>query len=257
MKKGQILALFLAFFGAAFFFGSVAQHGGLPRLSIEDAKAQVSIPFPGPGNIAKQPPSIVYQNTYVSTSPSGNVYTFASAALGTADPTRCMIVGVSSTISGGTSASGNVAGTGTTTRGEVSGSTYSGILTAAVPTGTSGTITVTLANTFSRMRIGVWAAYNMANSCTGLTPTAVTSTANPLVLSQNTLAGDLLVIVASSQNTPGSMTFPSGFTKQYDATMGGDSGAGGNATETVNQSPRTMAVVGAVLNPTGISAIFR
>jgi hypothetical protein len=188
-------------------------------------------------------PSISYRAAPGSASDL-STYTFSGVSIGTAGANRHVIVGImsladnlgvtgiSSVTIGGVTATTQVAVNDTAT------GSFSALVIAAVPTGTTGDVVVNMTTTQARLRIGVWAAYDLTS------PTAVTTNqsknANPSVLNINTQAGDIVVGVGFN-NTASSVSW-TGATERFDASLEGANESGADHVATTAESPRTLSL---------------
>tara|TARA_R110002126_G_scaffold55235_1_gene148676 strand:+ start:247 stop:1356 length:1110 start_codon:yes stop_codon:yes gene_type:complete len=158
------------------------------------------------------------------------VYTFSSQALGTAASDRLIVV--SSDNYDGTTSGITVAGVAATAVIQASGTnSRAGLWQAAVPSGTTGDIVVTLGAGNDRLGIGVWAIYGAANSSANDTATDEDSS-DPLTVSMDCPANGVMICAAAAHTTG---------TKGYSWT---------NLTENFD------AVIKAATQHTGASALF-
>lgn len=142
--------------------------------------------------------------TYIGeTSATNNatVYTFTGASIGTAASDRRVIVAVmgGGSNSGVTLSSVTVGGVTATINGQATnGNSVGAIVTAAVPTGTTGDIVVTFSGQKERCNVGVWSA-------TGLTSNAAidfdSGTADPGTATLDAVIGGFCIALAVSSNT--------------------------------------------------------
>jgi len=121
---------------------------------------------------AVEPFSVSYRNSYADINDL-TTYTFAAADLGTATPSRLVVVGAMAF--GGTSdtvvASATINGVAATivagaNISVVSGSVVAAVFYAAVPAGATGDIVVTFSGAKVRAAIGVWAVYGSSGAHT-------------------------------------------------------------------------------------------
>lgn len=137
------------------------------------------------------------------------VYTFSSQAIGTANSTRQVVVGVSSNETVSTVTIGGISATKIL---EIGGSQRAGLWVADVPTGTTADVVVTFASGGARCAIGVWALYNAASS----TDDTGSSTANPLTDTLNIPASGVAIGYAYTFNSPSRTFVWSGITEAFD-----------------------------------------
>lgn len=155
------------------------------------------------------PVSISFTDSSVDVA-AATTYNFASQALGTAAGNRKIVVAicagtsgqVSSVTIGGVSASHVVSVTGSEARTE--------FWVANVPTGATGTISVSLSASSGRCGIGVWAIYGAGSAAHD----TATSTASPGSVSLDVPAGGVAIAACTAQN-PVTTTW-SGLTENYD-----------------------------------------
>lgn len=170
-------------------------------------------------------------------------YTFSSQSLGTADSNRYIVVGVgfvsstetqsiSSVTVGGVSASSL---TSFTEEDEGTWSSCAQIWIAAVPTGTTGDVVVTLNGTASVCAIGLWRLIT-----DNITPVATnTDTADSITVNVNTQNGGGVVAIAQCRN--GSTSTWTGVTEDFDFdTASGEYFTGGSHTASSTETPRTI-----------------
>lgn len=137
-------------------------------------------------------PTLSYRTNAVDAT-NLTTYSFASVDIGTAAANRHVIVGVVSRNASAARSvsSATIAGISASivADGVVSNS-QAAILIAAVPTGTTGTIDITLSGASERCGIAVWAAYGLLSA----TPVASLNTASG-TLDINTSANGIIVAV--------------------------------------------------------------
>lgn len=141
----------------------------------------ISIPFPGPGSGPYGATATLTYQTAAASAFSTSTPSFASLTIGTADPTRVVIVGLGFSKSSGSwganpISSVTIGGVSATQVGSqvltpVGVDTVVSFYIAAVPTGTTATVAVTLAANTQRGFVSVWSATNLMSS----TPTATNS----------------------------------------------------------------------------------
>lgn len=216
-----------------------------------------SIPFPGPGMPAKGNPTVSYQSTATDNT-AQTTYTFTSMACANPSATRNVVVGFMARTVAGTISSATIGGVSATISVQASsggGANYvAGLLIAAVPTGTTCTVAVTLSSVGIRADSALWNTFDL-NSITKLSSTS--STAAPLSLNLNTAAPDLIFAFASD-NTTSTCTWV-GVTKDVEATdAGGSSYSGGSFPAVSTETPRTISCTwGSSNTPVGVSAVYR
>lgn len=215
------------------------------------ASAQLSggLMFPGPGTPhGPPPPSIAFQALTNNTT-TQTTYTFSGAALGTADPTRKILVCVMGSNGGLSAPTVTVAGSSAAVQASVVGGSNAtaALYSVAVASGTTGSVVVTWSASQVRTSIAVWASYNVTSGTAVASATSAVATAN---LNLNLLAGDIVALCGVSGTATGSTA--TGYTSRFNqADTAGEWYSGGDFTETVNESPRTLT-----LTFTGGSTIF-
>jgi len=164
----------------------------------EDAKrATFPFPFFVPSAVAALP-SLSYR-THAVDATDLTTYTFSTIDIGTAGSNRHVIVGVVARngTANRTISSATIAGVSASIAADGSGgNTEAGILIAAVPTGTTGTISITFSAGQLRCGIAVWAAYDLT-SATAFASLATSST----TLDINTPADGIIVAVSMGVST--------------------------------------------------------
>jgi uncharacterized protein YbaA (DUF1428 family) len=159
--------------------------------------------------------SIAYTATAVSTA-SATVYTFSSQALGTAASDRLIVV--SSDNYDGTTSGITVAGVTAAAVVQASGTnSRAGLWQAAVPSGTTGDIVVTLGAGNDRQGIGVWAIYG-ANSSASDTATDADSS-DPLTVSMDCPANGVMIGVGAAHTTGTKGYSWTNLTENFDAVI--------------------------------------
>jgi hypothetical protein len=205
-------------------------------------------------------PSISFRT---SASDSTDLTTYNGAAFqgldfGTEGANRHVIVGIiASRTSGSPTISGvTIGGVAATIVAQITEASrgIAGIAIAAVPTGATGDVVVTMSGACSRCAIIIWAAYDL----TSATPAdTATSTASPLNVSCDTAIGDVMVACGYSNNS--TTATHAGVTERVDAQYGeGATYAGGDHTAVSAETPRTITITFASsANPAGAAAVFR
>jgi hypothetical protein len=165
---------------------------------------------------SKSVASIVYTATAVSAA-SATVYTFSSQALGVAASDRLIVV--SSDNYDGTTSGITVAGVAATAVVQASGTnSRAGLWQAAVPSGTTGDIVVTLGAGNDRHGIGVWAIYGAANSSANHTATDADSS-DPLTVSMDCPANGVMIGVGAAHTTGTKGYAWTNLTENFDAVI--------------------------------------
>ena len=202
-------------------------------------------------------PSISFRTSAASSSDL-TTYTFSSQNIGTAAESRHVIVSVSSLADGLGSTSissitiGGVAATVVVSQASGDGG-FAGLAIAAVPTGTTADVVVTMSNLQGRMAVGIWAAYDLASA----TPVdTAASTADPASLNVDVQAGDVLV-AAIYNNTNATATW-TGATERFDDLVEGAEYSGADYTATADETPRTVECdYTSVSRNVGVCAVWR
>lgn len=168
-----------------------------------------------------QTPASITLTANPSSATNLTTYTFSSQALGDADPSRQILVGVfgssnasytiSSVTVGGVSASSVIdSGFSGGNQGRVA------LWSAAVPTGTSGDIVVTWSNGMFTCGVAVYAMYDAATSATD----TGSSTANPMTDTLSIPESGVAVGIAGSITAGSSYTWTN-LTEDYDGASEG------------------------------------
>ena len=182
------------------------------------------------GFFGSQPPSVSYAAANINTTNPSNTFTWNGTSISTADPTRYMYLiaySVSANIASDTDwvSSCSIAGVSATkifAPGSSSNSAFT-MWRAAVPTGTSGTVSLTrnTGNGFSHVMWALFAVYNLLSTTPvhTITPSGSTSASGTLNLTAGGVAFGMAI-----QITNNGFTW-SGLTETFD-TQGG---VGGNS----------------------------
>jgi hypothetical protein len=171
------------------------------------------------------PADVTFQASAVSNS-ALTTYTHSSTALGPAAPDRVIVVGVGgrNTVAGRTIDTVTVAGITATPIATLEGgsNTVAGLFRVRVPTGTTGTISVTYSGSMARAGIGVWALYNL---CSDVPTDIDTQTgANPSVTSSVQANGSIVGYLYASGASAGAWT---GISEDFDDALTGPNGSSG------------------------------
>jgi hypothetical protein len=135
-----------------------------------------------------KPTTVTYQ-AFASSNSALQTYSFASQAFGTASTDRVIIVYVAAENSG-TISSATIGGISATILvQQTSGAVTAGIIAAAVPTGTTGTVAVTMAGTATSCGVGIWSSTGLS----GAVATATGSNANLDALTLNVDSGGFVI----------------------------------------------------------------
>lgn len=174
-------------------------------------------------------------------------YTFAASDIGTADASRLVVVGVMGSNSSNIFSSGLIGGVSVSI---VAQSRATCLISASVPTGTTGDIELTFAGGQTRAVIGVWALYNLSST----TPidTDANSNSDPTInttrTSQLDMTADAIAVAVGRRANTTSITV-SDATQRFDVSAesttrhaGGDYQATGVETRTITmQSVSSIA----------------
>lgn len=148
-----------------------------------------SATMPGIEPVMGQNVALVTNTDESVNSGSDNPYVFTTQAFGAEAWNRHIIVGYCTSVSGRTVSSATIGGVSATKFGETlsadSGTTC-GFLIAAVPTGTTGTVSITLNFLNARMGIGVWRV-------TGLRSATPTATATDTSVTSDALSNSIAI----------------------------------------------------------------
>lgn len=171
--------------------------------------------------IGGAPKVLTYQNTYDDTTAQTIYSSFAGGVVpfGTADASRRVHVvvhaedatttySISSATIGGVSATINVQEPGTNI-------TLSAILTANVPTGTTGTVSITFSEAIVSCSIGVWSSTGLSSDTAFATATSI---ADPGTATLNTTSGGFILCGWTHATVPTpAITVSGGVTERYNA----------------------------------------
>lgn len=188
-------------------------------------------------------PTRVYTDQVVDTGTASS-YNFASRSIGTAASNRRVLVGVAGR-KGGTSptvTAVTVGGVSATelVQAENESANVVAFFMAAVPTGTTATIAVTLDAQSDRLGVSVWAIYDLASDTPTDTATDV-SDDEPMDVSLNVAAGGMAFGVGFGANWP-SNTW-AGLTEDFETVLEGDLyWSGASAQGLSAASPRTITL---------------
>lgn len=172
-------------------------------------------------------------------------FTFTSKAIGTADPTRLVIVGLSYIDTAARTATVTVGGTSATEIAACANRTTSGgstevevrFFAVSVATGTTANIVVTISGAGARgCYIGVWAAYDLLSTTAVATSTSTSGTSS---ISLNLNVSDSgLVFGYTFFNAAVTWT---GLTEDFDAAIAGLRHSGASYNAGAAESPRTVS----------------
>jgi hypothetical protein len=201
-------------------------------------------------------PATISYRTSSTDAVDRTTYTFASLDIGTASPTRKVIVGITTGATADrTISSVTVAGIAASLVDTISdfngiGTYYRAALyIAEVPTGTTGNVVVTMSGATSACGVGIWAADGLA-SATATTTT--TDTDDPFSLNINTTAGGIVVAIVN--NSPVTWT---GLTENFDVNPAADLWhTGASAAITTASTPLTITADGPAGAGGGVAAAW-
>jgi hypothetical protein len=168
-------------------------------------------------NVTPPTTSITYVTTVADTSDT-TTYTFSSASLGAAHDDRMIIVGIHSRKAGAVSSISSVSVGGVSATivlqnwNTITNSNVAAIAIAAVPTGTTGDIVVTFADTMLRCAVGIWRAF-------GIELTAYdsdSSDASDPTVNLDVPAGFVIAVATTNASTSTTWT---GVTENYDTVL--------------------------------------
>lgn len=188
----------------------------------------------------KAVPAINFQ-ALTSDVSNSTVYTFTSAAIGSASPARTVFVYVGGSNAGLAAPAVTVGGstaTLVTSVVDASSNATSALYAISVATGTTANVVVTWSAGQVRTSIAVWAAYNLVSNTAAATATSNAATAS---LNLNTLAGDIIIVAGESGTATSSAA--TGYTSRFmaqDAEL--EIYSGGDFTTSIAESPRTITL---------------
>lgn len=204
----------------------------------------------------RKPPSISFIG-FTEDTTDLTTYSFASVAIGAADPTRRVVVVVHWGENAVTRSlnSATIGGVAATIHAQTSAAIRGvAIISALVPTGTTATIALTFSGAMLRSAIGVYRALNETSASPTATATDITFTGAVLDVNVNVPVNGWVVAGTTDNGIAGRTHAWVGVTKQYDTTSGEAAGiiySGGHDTGLAAATPRTVNTT--VSNTTGIS----
>lgn len=222
----------------------------------------MTFPFPMMAKSSKAAPSITFQSI-AAAAPGSTAVSFTSQSFGAVASNRIIIIALAGIAGGGGSPTwsgvtiGGIAATQQINTNSAAG-VSTAIFTAAVPTGSTGTVAATCSVAMTRVGLTIWSAYNLASS--GTAANTAGSTAGTASMNINTLAGDVLVVAGHNNNQAAPGATPTGYTERYDSDplSSGNTWSGGDFTATVSETPRTVTLTWASSgNQTASVASFR
>lgn len=165
-------------------------------------------------------------------------YTFSSESLGAADADRTIICAVHAIDAGASTgvgiSSATIGGVAAEVQHEYSfGSsttTYTGIITASVPTGTTGDVVITFSHAVLNCHIGLWRATGLYSKV----PYSVEADLSTGTSTSLSFPAGSAVVTVSTNQTATTATMPSGFTEDYDEQSETRTFAGGSRTVNVD-----------------------
>lgn len=165
-------------------------------------------------------------------------YSFAGASIGTASSDRLVVCGFTARANAArTVSSVTIAGVSATLVGTAidagAGADLATMWIAAVPTGTTGTISITFSAAMLRCNVGVWTITGGGSATPTSTQTDNTVSSNVLSVSSDCPANGCIIAVSENGQGSGSATATwAGVTENYDTTVEttsfGASGASAN-----------------------------
>ena len=211
------------------------------------------------GCIEVTPPSPPFGVSYLGNDDNSSdltTYSFTSQPLGNADAARYIIVAVNGHRGDAANRvlnSASIAGVSASivvqaTHSPGSSSAVSAIIIAAVPTGTTGTISLTFSGIMHAASVGVYRTVNLPSATPYATATDNTPSSGVVNPNVNT-PGNGLVIAASSQRNGGTVTF-NGVTKNFDVdSRTSDYVAAGMAYPVAASTPRAITITSSDTSP--------
>lgn len=213
-----------------------------------------------PGMAGQTGPTATYLGAAIN-SGAASTYNFASQPLGTVSPTRLIVVAYSGSLGAAFSVSSTtiagIAGTYVIGSSVTSGSANVGVYLyqAIVPTGTTGTISITWSRALARSAIGIWSIDGILSTTAISTDSgSVTGVGGAIPLSMNAQIDDVIIGALAAYNNDVSAWV--GVTENFDQAFGASHHSGGIATATVAATPRTItATVGGT--SAAVAALWR
>lgn len=197
-------------------FAYYAARSGLTEGALSDHMAAY---FAAPAEPPPDPFEATFQQSAVSAADQ-STYTFAAQPIGTASPTRRVVVALGWAAAAAVTLSsitiGGVAATVNADSGPFTGNRRVVFASAVVPTGTTADVVVTLSGTAVRCGIGVWSLTKGA--ATGQTDATVDISVGNLDVT--TQAGDVVLASGYASAASGTVsTAWTGATERYDAAI--------------------------------------
>lgn len=166
------------------------------------------------------PASLSYINTYEDPA-NTNSYNFAGVSFGAAVPSRRIVIAVhwGDAVNSETLASASIGGVAATIHGQTSASAACrvALISALVPTGTSGTVNITLSGAVDRCGLGVYRAINETSGGPTQVNSDNTASSGLNTTTVNVPSGGWVVAATSYVGVGAGQSFTwSGVTEQYD-----------------------------------------
>jgi hypothetical protein len=189
--------------------------------------------LPGIGGIAglaARAKVLTYRESRVSGLPNVSTYTETSVDFGAADPSRYVVVAVTSE-DGGAIVSATIGGVSATILIQVASAPVSvALLLAAVPTGATGTVTVNFTSTSDHHSIDVWSLSGI-DSPTPIDTDSTTASGGLTLTSVG--QGVVIACIISNDNVTHTWT---GATEVSDQSLGGGQAASSSASGTTTSA---------------------
>jgi len=206
--------------------------------------------------------SVAHQTPPALDGTNATSYTFSSAAIGNADGSRVVVVGIAPRTNSAASISsvtigGNTATLGVTANATGQGADIASIYYLAVPSGTTADIVVNLSTTFVRCYINVWAVYGSSGAPTATTSDNTLSTAD-LSATISCNAGGAIIGMAEGLVSTGPLSWTwTNLTERSDTNADSDGGTNNNgfsgASDTFAAAQSSLAITATVAGTTPLA----
>ncbi len=207
--------------------------------------------FPFPIVMLRSTPTLSYR-TNATDNTDASTYTFAAADIGTAASDRYVVVGFAAR-NQATITSITVGGIAATLVKLQGNTDVAALYIAAVPTGATADIVVTLPGTALRAGIGVWALYGL--SASGAAEATAASTAATADLSLTVTAG--AIVIGQAYNDAGLSFAWVGLTENFDAQLEASNSYSGASVVAAGGALTITATMGGAGNHAAVSAAFK
>lgn len=207
--------------------------------------------FPFPVGISRNRPTVSYR-TAAQDGTGQTTYTFSAQDIGAAASDRYVVVGIAARGQASIS-SVTIGGVSATKIKEQGNTDVAGLYIAAVPSGTTGDVVVTLPGAGLRAAIGVWALYGLSGS--GAAETTASSTSDPATLSLTTSPNAIVIGLAYNDSA---LSFSwVGLTENFDTAIAASNAYSGASVSASGGALTITATMGGAGNHAAVSAAFK